>query len=270
MAKIVLLTGCSTGIGYTTAEHLSAAGNTVYATMRNVDCDGGKSLRQLAHSQNLKLNVIALDVNDTTACTATVDSIVKRHGRIDVLVNNAGVGSVHPFEETSEAAFRQMMETNFFGPIKLMQLVLPHMRLQRDGCIVNVSSIAGMVATMCQAGYCASKHALEAASESTALEVQQFGVRIKLVEPGVILTKILTKTSAEPGNGAERQVFDKASPYLAAMRCGTAARALNGCESHRSSHVRHVHEAPVSSWHRRRTTARSASARWSSGRCHVA
>ena len=114
---------------------------------------------------------------------------------ITCLVNNAGVGaSLLPTEEMAEDAFRAVMETNYFGVLRLMQLVLPEMRVRGKGCIVNVSSVAGRIATICQGGYCASKFAVEALSESLSQEVAQFGIRVKIVEPGVVVTPILTKS----------------------------------------------------------------------------
>ena len=110
------------------------------------------------------------------------------------------------------------METNYFGCLRLIQLVLPQMREQGGGCIINVSSVAGRISTICQGGYCASKYALEALSESLAQEVQQFGVRVKIVEPGVVVTPILTKSPGKGTSGVERQQMSKASPYRSASR----------------------------------------------------
>jgi NAD(P)-dependent dehydrogenase (short-subunit alcohol dehydrogenase family) len=118
-----------------------------------------------------------------------------------------------PVEEMPEAGFRSVMETNYFAAVRLMQLVLPEMRERKSGTIVNVTSIAGRLATLCQGAYCASKYALEAVSESLAQEMYPFGVRVKLVEPGVIVTPILFKHDQDGTSGEERVSVNKTSPY---------------------------------------------------------
>ncbi len=132
-------------------------------------------------------------------------------GAIDVLVNNAGIGGATPLELTPEAEHRAMFEANYWGPIRMIQAVLPSMRERRAGCIVNVTSIAGRVATPNQIAYSASKHALAAASEALAHEVAAFGVRVAIIEPGVIQTAIFE-------NSAPATRYDKTSPYRQIMR----------------------------------------------------
>src|SRR5262249_13369829 len=132
-------------------------------------------------------------------------------GAIDVLVNNAGIGGATPLELTPEAEHRAMFEANYWGPIRMIQVVLPSMRERRSGCIVNVTSIAGRIATPNQIAYSASKHALVAASEALAHEVAAFGVRVAIIEPGVIQTAIFENSA-----GATR--YDKTSPDRQIMR----------------------------------------------------
>jgi NAD(P)-dependent dehydrogenase (short-subunit alcohol dehydrogenase family) len=132
-------------------------------------------------------------------------------GAIDVLVNNAGIGGASPLELTPEPEHRAMFEANYWGPIRMIRAVLPAMRERRAGCIVNVTSIAGRVATPNQIAYSASKHALAAASEALAHEVAAFGIRVAIIEPGVIQTAIFENSA-----GATR--YDKTSPYRQIMR----------------------------------------------------
>eukprot|EP00729_Bicosta_minor_P021815 gene21815-20651_t len=217
--EIVLVTGCSTGIGLATAEHLAATQpkSQIYATMRDPLCAGGKHLAALQHNN---LHVMPLDVTSPEDCTKVVAEIAASAGHpITCLVNNAGLGaSLIPTEEMAEESFRAVMEVNYFGVLRLMKLVLPEMRVRRHGCIVNVSSVAGKIATICQGGYCASKFAVEALSESCAQEVSQFGIRVKIVEPGVVVTPILTKKPGKGTSGVERQAMSKESPYRSASR----------------------------------------------------
>jgi len=136
---------------------------------------------------------------------------VTAHGPVDVLVNNAGIGGATPLELVPEDEHRAMFETNYFGAIRCIQAVLPSMRERRTGAIVNVTSIAGLIATANQAPYSASKFALECAGEALAVEVRSFGIRVVNVEPGVIMTSIFE-------NSAEATRYDKTSPYKQIMR----------------------------------------------------
>jgi NAD(P)-dependent dehydrogenase (short-subunit alcohol dehydrogenase family) len=157
--------------------------------------DPGKAdpLRAAALEANAELEVIALDVDDGTSVRKGIDAILEREGRIDVLVNNAGIDEGDCLEETPLETFRAVMETNFHGAIRCIQAVLPGMRARRSGCIVNVSSLTGRVPSSGASAYCASKAALESASECLAAEVSAFDVRVALVEPGLVLTPIFGK-----------------------------------------------------------------------------
>ena len=194
---IAVVTGSSTGIGQASAVTLARAGHTVYATMRNPEGGGGE-LRAIAGKENLPLRFAALDVNSDESVRGTFASVLAETGRIDVLVNNAGIGNGGPVEETPIEVFRDVMETNFFGALRCTRAVLPGMRERGVGCIVNVSSVAGRVSTSPQAPYSSSKFALEALSESLAQEVKAFGIRVAIVEPGVIATPIFNKIEAVP------------------------------------------------------------------------
>jgi len=194
---VALVTGSSTGIGLATALHLARNGYEVYATMRNPD-RGGKDVVAAAAAEGLPVHVLPLDVDDAGSVSAAVDESVGRSGRIDVLVNNAGIGAGGAIETTSDEDLKRVFETNFFGALRMVRAVLPAMRERRNGAIVNVTSQGGRVTMEAVGPYCASKFALEAASESLAMEVAPFGVRVVIIEPGVILTPIFGKAPPPP------------------------------------------------------------------------
>jgi NAD(P)-dependent dehydrogenase (short-subunit alcohol dehydrogenase family) len=206
---VTLITGTSTGIGFATALHLARHGHQVVATMRNLAKAG--PLEETARRERLPLVVRELDVTRTESIDRAVAETRAREGAVDVLVNNAGIGGATPLELTPEAEHRMMFEANYWGSIRMIQAVLPAMRERRAGCIVNVTSIAGRIATPNQIAYSASKHALAAASEALAHEVAAFGVRVAIIEPGVVQTAIFE-------NSAPYTRFDKTSPYRQIMR----------------------------------------------------
>lgn len=194
---VAVVTGTSTGIGLATATRLARAGHTVYATMRNPQT-GGAELRAIAERERLPLHIAALDVDSDESVRNALAKILAEAGRIDVLVNNAGISVLSAVEETPIAASRAVMETNYFGALRCIQAVLPGMRKRRSGCIVNVTSVAGRLSVAANGSYSSSKFALEAASESLAQEVKAFGVRVAIVEPGVIATSIFSKVHPPP------------------------------------------------------------------------
>jgi NAD(P)-dependent dehydrogenase (short-subunit alcohol dehydrogenase family) len=204
---IALVTGTSTGIGLATAVTLARGGHTVFATMRN-PASGGGEIRAIAEAEKLPVTVLPMDVDDDASVRAGIAQALAQGGRIDVLVNNAGISVHGSVEELPLSEFRRTMETNFFGALRCIQAVVPGMRERRHGCIINVTSVAGRIAVAPQASYAASKWALEAASEALAQEVKAFGVRVAIVEPGVIATPILGKLAPGPEN----------SPYPQARR----------------------------------------------------
>ena len=189
---VALITGCSTGIGFETAAAMARAGYEVFATMRNPGA--APDLAALAAKENLPITIVQMDVDSDESVRDGMQQILPRSRRIDVLVNNAGVGGGGPVEEADIAEYRRVMETNFFGVLRCTQAVLPGMRQQRSGHIINISSVAGRMAMAPQAAYAASKWALEAMSEVLAQEVKPFGILVALVEPGVIATPIFAKT----------------------------------------------------------------------------
>jgi len=193
---IALITGTSSGIGFATAVSLARRGHNVIATMRNLQ--GATELQKLIAAEQLPITISELDVNDGRSVEMCFRAVIEEHGRIDVLVNNAGLGLGGSVEELSLEVFREVMETNYFGALRCIKAVLPLMRERRSGCIINVSSVAGRVALAPQAGYAASKWAIEALSECLAQEMKGFNVRVAIVEPGVIATPIFGKARPLP------------------------------------------------------------------------
>src|SRR5580658_572695 len=182
----VLITGTSTGIGLTTALTLGRAGHKVYATMRNPS--RAPELAERAAEEKLPIKISVMDVDSDSSVKTAIADIYKDAGHIDVLVNNAGVERDGPIEELPLSEFRAVMETNYFGPLRCIQAVVPEMRQRKSGCIVNVSSVSGRIANSPLAPYTASKFALEALSEALAQEMKTFNVRVAVVEPGIIET----------------------------------------------------------------------------------
>lgn len=179
MAKVVLITGGSSGIGKSIGDFLLQKGFVVYGTSRNPD----KVLES-------NFPLLALDVRNTDSIQKAIQHIIATSGRIDVVINNAGVGITGPLEELPTVEIRNNFETNFFGPIEVMKAVLPQMRSQQSGLIINVTSIAGYMGLPYRSVYSASKGALELITEALRMEVKSFGITITNVAPGDFATNI--------------------------------------------------------------------------------
>jgi NAD(P)-dependent dehydrogenase (short-subunit alcohol dehydrogenase family) len=179
-SRAVLVTGCSSGIGHATAARLAGAGWPVYATARRPE--------RLGDLEKLGCHVLALDVTDDASMSAAVERVVHDHGAVGVLVNNAGFSQSGAIETVPLAQARRQFDTNFFGPARLSQLVLPGMRAQGWGKVVNISSMGGRLTFPGGGYYHATKYALEALSDALRFEVAGFGVDVVLVEPGFIRT----------------------------------------------------------------------------------
>ena len=177
---VAIITGCSSGIGWATAKLLAERGWRVFATARRPET--------LADLTNGRVTPLRLDVTDEESMASAVEQALAQAGRIDALVNNAGYTEVGPLEEATAGEIRRQFETNTFGPLRLTQLVLPTMRAQGGGRIVNVSTIGGRVAIPFIGLYNGSKFALEAMSDALRLETRPFGVRVIVVEPGGVRT----------------------------------------------------------------------------------
>jgi NAD(P)-dependent dehydrogenase (short-subunit alcohol dehydrogenase family) len=176
LKQVILVTGASAGMGLEMARELQRDGNIVYAAARRVE--------RMEELKQFGIKIIPLDVTDEASMTACIDQIVKAEGRIDVLINNAGFGSYGAIEDVPIADAKYQLDVNVFGAARLAQLVLPHMRKQRYGRIINISSIGGKFANALGGWYHASKFALEALSDSLRNEVEQFGIDVVVIEPG--------------------------------------------------------------------------------------
>lgn len=219
VGKIVLITGTSSGFGLLAAITLAKRGHWVFASMRNLA--KADKLRVAAEAAGIKideksppLSLLQLDVTKPESVRGAVSHIVDRVHRIDVLVNNAGIGIGGFFEDVTEEDLRAVMETNFFGAVRAMWEVVPIMRKQRGGRIINVTSIGGRVPLPGMSAYSASKFALEAASESARYELAAFGVDVVVVEPGTFKTEIFTEnqhiaSKADQDHSPYRHVTEK-------------------------------------------------------------
>ena len=224
---VVLITGSSTGFGKLAALEFARRGDTVFASMRNTA--KGERLMNEAKAAGLAVNVLALDVVNRESVDAAVANVVKQAGRIDVLVNNAGVGIHGPVEDCDDDEVHAVLETNVLGVIRAARAVAPHMRAQRSGTIINVSSLAGKVSAPFGGVYSASKHAVEALSDSLYFELHPFGVRVVVVEPGGFETEF----------GANRILarrFNEGSPYVEfEQRFNASSSKLPGADQRASA-----------------------------------
>ena len=191
--KSVIITGANRGIGLNTALAFARAGYQVFATMRNPD--KAVELKKKILEESLNVVMLAMDVDSDESVNLAMDSILKKKGPVDVLVNNAGIEVHGSVEETEMADFKSVMETNYFGVLRCTKKVLPSMRIQRSGCIINISSVAGRIANSPLGPYMASKFALEAISESLAGEVKPYNIHVAIVEPGIISTDMARSIS---------------------------------------------------------------------------
>jgi NAD(P)-dependent dehydrogenase (short-subunit alcohol dehydrogenase family) len=191
MSRVWLITGANSGFGRTITEAAVAAGDVAVATARRVT-----SLDDLAAAHPGQVDVVPLDVTDTAAIEATARDVIGRHGRIDVLVNNAGRTHVGAAEETTDGELRDLFEVHVFGPAALTRAVLPHMRSRRSGAIVQVSSMGGQMSFAGFSAYSATKFALEGMSEALADEVRPLGIKVLIVEPGAFRTGLFGNHSA--------------------------------------------------------------------------
>lgn len=193
MTKVWLVTGANSGIGAGVAKSALRAGHNVIATGRNMD-----KLRDTFDDENQEnLALVRLDITDESQARAAIAEAVQRFGRIDVLVNNAGNSVLGNFEDFSVADIEKQLKTNFFGVVHVMQAVLPMMRKQRAGHIFNISSVAGGVGMKHCSAYSASKFAVEGLSMAVAAEVEQFGIKMTIVEPGFFRTSLLNPQNVD-------------------------------------------------------------------------
>jgi NAD(P)-dependent dehydrogenase (short-subunit alcohol dehydrogenase family) len=212
----VLITGTSTGIGLATALALGRKGHHVYATMRNPS--RAPELGERAAQEKLPIKVLVMDVDSDSSVKTSIANIQKEAGCIDVLINNAGVERNGSVEEIPFDDFRAVMETNYFGALRCIQAVVPDMRKRKSGCILSVSSVAGRIATSPLAPYTASKFALEALSDALAQEMKMFNVRVAIVEPGIIDTRMARELEEPAGGSPYPQRRRLALMFVAALK----------------------------------------------------
>jgi NAD(P)-dependent dehydrogenase (short-subunit alcohol dehydrogenase family) len=219
--SVAVVTGSSSGIGLATSLALARNGYLTYATMRNLA--KRDSVQSTAEKQHLSIRTVQLDVTDENSVKNAIQSILSESGRIDLLVNNAGYGLTGALEDIRIDEIRALYETNLFGVIRVTQAVLPTMRKQGSGRIINISSGAGRIGYPGGSAYVSSKFALEGLSESMAYEIEQFGIRTVLVEPGFVRTNfgeniVITKKAQDPNSPYSQMMMQmKSSSYRRRM-----------------------------------------------------
>jgi len=218
-SKVAVVTGSSSGIGLETALVLAENGFKTYATMRNVS--KASNILDRAQRKNLPIEVLELDVNSDKSVRQAVEKIVKAEGRIDVLVNNAGYALVGAVEEVSADEVKDQYETNVLGVFRTIREVLPTMRKQRSGTIINISSIAGLIGFVGMGAYVSTKFAIEGLTQSLRMELAPFGIRALVVEPGVIRTNILNSSpiakKAQSKDSAYKEMMRRFNEALESM-----------------------------------------------------
>jgi len=253
--KVAVVTGSSSGIGLESALLLARNGYITYATMRSPEKD--TSIKTAVQREGLPIRVVQLDVTDDNSVKNAVDHMISEAGRIDLLVNNAGYGLVGALEDLSMEEIKSQYETNLFGLISVTQAVLPTMRKQRSGRIINISSGAGIFGYPGGSAYVSTKFAVEGLSESIAYELEPFGIKVILIEPGFIRTNF--------GNAMimAKKAQDSASPYSELMQkmmasttelaknasdAGLVANIVLDAASNPSPHLRYLAGKDVKSW----------------------
>jgi NAD(P)-dependent dehydrogenase (short-subunit alcohol dehydrogenase family) len=208
--KVAVITGSSSGIGLESALVLARNGYITYATMRSPEKD--TSIKVAVQNEGIPIRVVQLDVTDDTSVKNAIDHIVSEAGRIDVLINNAGYGLGGALEDLSMEEVKSQYETNLFGLIRVIQAALPTMRKQRSGRILNISSGNGIFGFPGISAYVSTKFAVEGLSESIAYELEAFGIKVILIEPGFVLTNFRNSMMIA------KKAQDPASPYSALMQ----------------------------------------------------
>lgn len=199
MQKVVFITGISSGFGKCTAEYLAQKGHVIYGTCRkDIEIDG-------------RINVLKVDVTDVVSVKAAIETVLLKEGRIDVLINNAGMGISGPIENTSIEDIQLQMKTNFIGVVNLIQSVIPAMRKQHGGTIINISSIGGLIGLPFQGFYSASKFAIEGLSEALRMELKPFHINVVVIRPGDFITSFTSNRKID-------ETLNENNPYASQFR----------------------------------------------------
>ena len=226
MPKVILITGTSTGLGVATAVQAAQAGHTVYATMRNTQKRG--TLDAAAQVAGVTLNVLQLDVQDADSVNAAVDTVIAEQGRIDVLINNAGMGYVRSLEQAEESDIQKILDINYTGVTRCIKAVMPHMRKARAGHVINISSVGGLVGQPFNEIYCGAKFAVEGLTEAMASYTPPaFGIHFTAVEPGGIASEF-ANTVLEQVEQTGGMLEDEYLPILQKYITGSQDRQETG------------------------------------------
>ncbi|EAP85366.1 SDR family oxidoreductase [Sulfitobacter sp. EE-36] len=226
MPKVILITGTSTGLGVATAVQAAQAGHTVYATMRNTQKRG--TLDAAAQVAGVTLNVLQLDVQDADSVNAAVDTVIAEQGRIDVLINNAGMGYVRSLEQAEESDIQKILDINYTGVTRCIKAVMPHMRKARAGHVINISSVGGLVGQPFNEIYCGAKFAVEGLTEAMASYITPaFGIHFTAVEPGGIASEF-ANTVLEQVEQTGGMLEDEYLPILQKYITGSQDRQETG------------------------------------------
>jgi NAD(P)-dependent dehydrogenase (short-subunit alcohol dehydrogenase family) len=230
--QVVLITGSSTGFGRLFTETLARKGHTVFATMRDPRGRNAKNaaeIRTLAEKDSLPIHVLEMDVTDDASVERAVDAAVARGGRVDVAINNAGYYLSGLEEAVTTEQAQRLMDTNFFGPVRVNRAVLPHMRRQRSGLLMHISSGAGRVVVPSAGFYCASKFALEALAEAYSYELAAQGIESVIVEPGQYETPVFGNT-VTAADQARTETYGAAKEFPAKVNGALSSTAGNAQE----------------------------------------
>ncbi len=253
--KVAVVTGSSTGIGYETSLILARNGFLTYATMRNLN--KSENIKSIATKENLPIHIKQLDVTDDTSVKNAVEAISSETGRIDILVNNAGYGLNGAFEDLAMDEIKAQYETNLFGLIRTTQAVLPIMRRQKSGTIINISSGAGRFGFPGSSAYVSTKFAVEGLSESMSYELEPFGIKVVLVEPGVIKTNfvdgmIIAKKSQDPKSPYSQIIQKMATGFEEMMKNGSSpnlvAKVVLNAVTNENPNLRYLAGNDVEQW----------------------
>ncbi|MEL6657067.1 MAG: SDR family oxidoreductase [Bacteroidota bacterium] len=227
MKKNILITGTSTGVGFESAILFAQAGFKVYATMRNVQ--KADALKEKIAEGNLAIEILQLDVTDSASIEAAVNAILAQDGKIDILLNNAGAGFAKTLEQASQEEIDWVTDVNYTGVVRTTKAVLPHMREERNGHIINVTSVGGLVGQPFNELYCGAKFAVEGFTEALATYVSApFGLKLSLVEPGGIATAFMNNAVAKTVNEKGELATGEYAPIFQKYLAGAQSRASSG------------------------------------------